>query len=93
MTAIPLLGACSLLILMKGRRILVEEMDEAIYLLEEEWPVKSGAHYWRAVRSCHLARLRDGRAAVAYENMIAACLEAGVRHEVVRSFPDDQTTE
>lgn len=90
MTTTPLLGACSLFIMLKGRRILVEGMDDAIYLLEEEWPVKTGVHYWRAVRSCHLARLRDGSAAVAYENMIAACLEAGVKHQVIRSFPDGQ---
>jgi len=78
MTTIPLLGAYPLEIFLGGRCFNVSGVDEAVRLLEEEWPEKAGVHYARALRSCRLAMLRNGSSAVAREHLIAACLEAGI---------------
>ncbi|WP_144115342.1 DUF982 domain-containing protein [Agrobacterium pusense] len=78
MTTIPLLGAYPLEISLGGRCFNVSGVDEAVRLLEEEWPEKAGVHYARALRSCRLAMLRNGSSAVAREHLIAACLEAGI---------------
>lgn len=77
MMTIPLLGAYPLEIFLGGR-CNVSGVDEAVRLLEEEWPEKAGVHYARALRSCRLAMLRNGSSAVAREHLIAACLEAGI---------------
>lgn len=90
MTTIPVLGAYPLEISVGGRCFVVFGMDEAVRLLEEEWPKKVGVHYARALRSCRLAMSRNGSAAVAREHLIAACLEAGIPHEASSSFEADQ---
>ncbi|NTZ63746.1 DUF982 domain-containing protein [Agrobacterium tumefaciens] len=90
MTTIPLLGAPPLEIFVGGRSCIVVDMDEAVRLLEDEWPEKAGVHYTRALRSCRLAMLRNGSAAVAREHLIAACLESGIPHEISSSFEADQ---
>ena len=83
MTTIPLIGAGALEISLVSRQFLIADMKEAISLLEEHWPVKTGVHYRLALRSCRLALLRNGSSTVAREHLIAACLEAGVSHKAL----------
>lgn len=90
MATIPVLGAYPLEISVGGRRFIVFGMDEAVRLLEEEWPEKAGVHYAQAVRSCRQAMLRNGSPAVAREHLIAACLEAGILHKVSSGAEADQ---
>ncbi|PLU31436.1 DUF982 domain-containing protein, partial [Sinorhizobium medicae] len=49
---------------------------EALDFLENEWPLRRGERYERAVRTCRRALNRMTPAAVAREAFIAACLEA-----------------
>ncbi|OHV78472.1 DUF982 domain-containing protein [Ensifer sp. LCM 4579] len=51
---------------------------EALDFLENEWPLRRGERYERAVRTCRRALNRMTPAAVAREAFIAACLEAGM---------------
>jgi hypothetical protein len=51
---------------------------EALDFLENEWPLRKGERYERAVRTCRRALNRMTPAAVAREAFIAACLEAGM---------------
>lgn len=51
---------------------------EAVDFLENEWPLRKGERYERAVRTCRRALNRMTPAAVAREAFIAACLEAGI---------------
>ncbi|MDW9355942.1 DUF982 domain-containing protein [Sinorhizobium meliloti] len=51
---------------------------EALDFLENEWPLRKGERYERAVRTCRRALNRMTPAAVARESFIAACLEAGM---------------
>ncbi|WP_051440843.1 hypothetical protein M728_004373 (plasmid) [Ensifer sp. WSM1721] len=51
---------------------------EALDFLENEWPLRKGERYERAVRTCQRALNRMTPAAVAREAFIAACLEAGM---------------
>lgn len=51
---------------------------EALDFLENEWPLRKGERYERAVRTCRQALNRMTPAAVAREAFIAACLEAGI---------------
>lgn len=50
MTTIPLLGAYPLEIVLGGRCFNVSGVDEAVRLLEQEWPEKAGVHYAQALR-------------------------------------------
>ncbi|MCA1439247.1 DUF982 domain-containing protein [Ensifer sp. IC4062] len=49
---------------------------EALDFLENEWPLRNGHHYERAVRTCRGALNRMTPAAIAREAFVAACLEA-----------------
>ncbi|MDX0664471.1 DUF982 domain-containing protein [Sinorhizobium medicae] len=51
---------------------------EALDFLENEWPLRRGERYERAVRTCRRALNRMTPAAVAREAFIAVCLEAGM---------------
>lgn len=51
---------------------------EALDFLENEWPMRRGQRYERAVRTCRGALNKSTPAAVAREAFIAACLEAGM---------------
>ncbi|APG94604.1 DUF982 domain-containing protein [Sinorhizobium americanum] len=51
---------------------------EAVDFLENEWPLRRGERYERALRTCLRALNRMTPAAVAREAFIAACLEAGM---------------
>lgn len=51
---------------------------EALDFLENEWPVRRGQKYERAVRLCRGALNRETPLAVAREAFVAACLEAGL---------------
>jgi hypothetical protein len=51
---------------------------EALDFLENEWPLRKGERYERAVRTCRRALNRMTPAAVARETFISACLEAGM---------------
>lgn len=51
---------------------------EAVDFLENEWPLRKGERYERALRTCRRALNRMTPAAVAREAFIAACLEAGM---------------
>ncbi|ASY59988.1 hypothetical protein SS05631_b58960 (plasmid) [Sinorhizobium sp. CCBAU 05631] len=51
---------------------------EAVDFLENEWPLRKGERYERALRTCLRALNRMTPAAVAREAFIAACLEAGM---------------
>lgn len=90
MTTVPLLGAYPLSIWLGDRRITLFDIDEAVRLLEEHWPNRTGVHYGRALRSCRLALLRNGPAAVAREHLIAACLESGIPHVFHSGSANDQ---
>ena len=90
MTTIPLLDAYPLTISLEGRCFTLSGVDEAVRVLEEHWPNKTGVHYAQALRSCRLAVLRAAPSAVAREHLIAACLEAGIPHEVRPSTEKDQ---
>ncbi|MDK1373949.1 MULTISPECIES: DUF982 domain-containing protein [unclassified Sinorhizobium] len=49
---------------------------EALDFLENEWPLRNGQRYERAVRTCRGALNRMTPAAIAREAFVAACLEA-----------------
>lgn len=51
---------------------------EALDFLEGEWPLKKGERHDRAVSLCNRALKRMTPPAVAREEFIAACLEAGL---------------
>ncbi|WP_426131293.1 DUF982 domain-containing protein [Pararhizobium sp. PWRC1-1] len=51
---------------------------EALDFLENEWPLKSGEYYDRAVLACRQALNGLAPSETAREAFIAACLEAGM---------------
>ncbi|WP_331375931.1 DUF982 domain-containing protein [Sinorhizobium chiapasense] len=51
---------------------------EALDFLENEWPLRNGQRYERAVRTCRGALKRMTPAAVAREAFVAACVEAAM---------------
>lgn len=51
---------------------------EALDFLENEWPVRCGERYDRALKLCRNALDRSAASAVAREAFVAACLEAGM---------------
>ncbi|SOC90402.1 Protein of unknown function [Rhizobium sp. AN5] len=87
MTTIPLLGTYPLGLSLGGRCFGVYGVDEAVQLLEEHWPNKTGAHYKQALKSCRIALLRSAPSEVGREHLIAACLEA-VFHTTFIPFPE-----
>ncbi len=52
---------------------------EALDFLENEWPLNRGERHDRAISVCTLALKRMRPAAVAREEFIAACFEAGMK--------------
>jgi hypothetical protein len=65
---------------------------EALDFLENEWPLRKGERYERAVRICRRALNRMMPAAVAREAFIAACLEAGMPLVMVTPREERQCT-
>ncbi|WP_083347459.1 DUF982 domain-containing protein [Rhizobium sp. LCM 4573] len=53
-------------------------VHDALDFLENEWPLRRGERYNRAVRRCGAALHRKVPAEMAREAFIAACLEAGM---------------
>ena len=51
---------------------------DALDFLENEWPLRRGERYGRAVRRCRGALARITPVEMAREAFIAACLEAGM---------------
>ncbi|WP_275789323.1 DUF982 domain-containing protein [Pararhizobium gei] len=66
-------------------------VHEALDFLENEWPLKRGERYDRAVTACRRALNRMTPAAVAREAFIAACLEAGMPAVVAAPLPYART--
>ncbi|MDF1635701.1 DUF982 domain-containing protein [Mycoplana sp. MJR14] len=52
---------------------------DALDFLENEWPTRHGQKYLRAVRSCRGSLNKMTPLAIAREDFIAACLEAGLQ--------------
>lgn len=63
-------------------------VHDAVDYLENEWPLREGDRYKRAVRKCRGALSRIEPLEVAREAFIAACLEAGM--PMVMGRPVDQ---
>ncbi len=53
-------------------------VGEALDFLQNQWPLKRGERYQRAVSVCQRALNNMVPAAVARDSFIAACLEAGL---------------
>ncbi len=51
---------------------------DALDFLENEWPLRHGQKYDRAIRSCRGALNKSTPLAIAREDFVAACLEAGM---------------
>lgn len=51
---------------------------DALDFLENEWPIRDGALYERAIRQCREAHARSLPAPIAREAFAFACLEAGM---------------
>jgi hypothetical protein len=64
--------------LQSGIERIFSTVHEALDFLENEWPLRRGQRYDRAVKACRGALNRATPAAVAREAFIAACLEAGM---------------
>ncbi|MCV9965682.1 DUF982 domain-containing protein [Pararhizobium sp. BT-229] len=60
---------------------------EALDFLENEWPLKRGERYDRAVVCCQRALKRMTPPAVAREAFVAACLEAGMPAVMAAPLP------
>lgn len=61
-----------------GAERIFTSVYEALDFLENEWPLRKGERYERAVRLCRGALSRQVPPAVAREAFVAACLEAGM---------------
>jgi len=66
---------------------------EAVDFLENEWPLRKGERYERALRTCRRALNRMSPAAVAREAFIAACLEAGMPLVMPTPVPQPQNAQ
>ncbi|ASY65162.1 hypothetical protein SJ05684_b41800 (plasmid) [Sinorhizobium sojae CCBAU 05684] len=66
---------------------------EAVDFLENEWPLRKGERYERAVRTCRRALNRMTPAAVAREAFVSACLEAGMALVMTSPAPGPQGAE
>lgn len=60
---------------------------EALDFLQNEWPLKQGERYGRAISSCRRALDRMTPAAVAREAFIAACQEADMPAVMAAPLP------
>jgi hypothetical protein len=60
---------------------------DALDFLENEWPVRHGQRYERAVSECRDALNRKRPTEVAREAFIAACLEAGLPFAAAGMIP------
>lgn len=58
-----------------------KEACDALYFLEEEWPVRHGAAYQRARRWCGMALETDKAADIARKTFIEAARKAGLLDE------------
>ncbi|WP_455274453.1 DUF982 domain-containing protein [Rhizobium herbae] len=65
---------------------------EALDFLENEWPLKQGPRYDRAVASCQRALARMTPPAVAREAFVAACFEAGMSAVMAAPLPYGQSS-
>ncbi|WP_082663702.1 DUF982 domain-containing protein [Sinorhizobium sp. Sb3] len=59
-----------------GTSHIFSSVSDALDFLENEWPLRRGQRYERAVKTCRGALHRTTPVAVAREAFIAACLEA-----------------
>ncbi|MGF6175065.1 DUF982 domain-containing protein [Ensifer sp. 4252] len=59
-----------------GTSHIFSSVFDALDFLENEWPLRRGQRYERAVKTCRGALHRTTPVAVAREAFIAACLEA-----------------
>lgn len=64
--------------LQNGTYHLFKSPYDALDFLENEWPLRHGRNYERAVRLCRSALERTTPLAVGREAFVAACLEAGL---------------
>jgi hypothetical protein len=64
-----------------------DSVYDASLFLENEWPLRRGEFYDRAVSACRRALNRTTPSTVAREAFIAACLEAGMPAIVVAPLP------
>ncbi|PSS64462.1 DUF982 domain-containing protein [Ensifer sp. NM-2] len=64
--------------LQNGTSRVFSSVYDALDFLENEWPLRRGQRYERAIRTCRGALNRSAPIAVAREAFIAACLEAGM---------------
>ncbi|WP_457584784.1 DUF982 domain-containing protein [Ensifer canadensis] len=64
--------------LQNGTHHVFSSVYEALDFLENEWPLRRGERYGRAIKACRGALHRTTPVAVAREAFIAACLEAGM---------------
>lgn len=64
--------------LQNGSERRFRSVGEALDFLQNEWPLKRGERYQRAVSVCQRALNNMVPAAVARDSFIAACLEAGL---------------
>lgn len=64
--------------LQNGCEHLFSSVYDALDFLENEWPLRRGQKYDRAVNVCRAAINKMAPVAVAREAFIAACLEAGL---------------
>ena len=56
---------------------------DALDFLENEWPMRHGQKYIRAIRSCRGSLNKMTPLAVAREDFIAACLAAGMHAKTI----------
>jgi hypothetical protein len=64
--------------LQNGASRVFSSVYDALDFVENEWPLRRGQRYERAIRTCRGALNRTTPIAVAREAFIAACLEAGM---------------
>lgn len=55
-----------------------ESVHDTVDVLENEWPLRHGEWYKRALEKCRAALYRMTPVAIAREAFVAACLEAGL---------------
>jgi hypothetical protein len=64
--------------LQSGLNRMFRSVNDARLFLEDEWPIRHGSHYERALMFCRAAEARQVSSEVAREAFLAACLEAGL---------------
>lgn len=53
-------------------------VEDTLDFMENEWPIRYGAHYLRALEFCRAAKMRTASSEAAREVVISACLEANM---------------